>query len=167
MVFGVKTAAKHNGMDMRMEVHLTPPSVENADIPDVRAEIFAIGSQFPQCVRRSVIKSIIQKLLVAVDERVQFLRDSEDHMEVWSIQYIFPAGIHPLFLWKLLAHGTASVTTGIVMNRNAAAVFTDTDVDTEGARLAVHDVISCFSLSRREFMCFHVIREKTVKDILD
>ena len=35
MVFGVKTTAKHNGMDMGMEVHFTPPSIETADIPDV------------------------------------------------------------------------------------------------------------------------------------
>jgi hypothetical protein len=63
-----------------------------------------------------VIKGIIKKLLVAVDDRIQFLWDSEDHMEVWCIQYIFPAGVHPLFLWELLAHGTAPVTAGIVVN---------------------------------------------------
>ncbi len=51
-----------------------------------------------------MIKGIIQKLLVAIDYRVQFLRDSEDYVEVWRIQYIFPAGVHPLFLWELLAH---------------------------------------------------------------
>ncbi len=51
-----------------------------------------------------MIKGIIQKLLVAIDYRVQFLRDSEDYVEVWRIQYIFPAGAHPLFLWELLAH---------------------------------------------------------------
>jgi hypothetical protein len=114
-----------------------------------------------------VIKDIIQKLLVAVDYRVQFLRDSEDYVEVWRIQFIFPAGVHPLFLWELLAHGTAPVTAGIIVDRNTAAVFTDTDIDTECTGFAVPDVISCFSLSRREFMCFHVIRVKTVKDILD
>ena len=70
MVFGVKTAAKHNGMDVGMEVHFTPPGMENADISDVCTEIFAVGSQFPQCIRRCVIQGIIQKLLVAVDDRI-------------------------------------------------------------------------------------------------
>ena len=50
------------------------------------------------------------------DDRIQLFRDSKDHMEVWRIQYIFPSGIHPLLLWKLLAHGTAPVTAGIVVN---------------------------------------------------
>lgn len=44
-----------------------------------------------------MIKGIIQKLLVAIDYRVQFLRDSEDYVEVWRIQYIFPAGAPPTF----------------------------------------------------------------------
>jgi hypothetical protein len=51
MVFGVKTAAKDNGMDVWMKVHLTPPGMENADIPDFCTKIFTVGSQFPQCVR--------------------------------------------------------------------------------------------------------------------
>jgi len=149
MVFGIKTTAKDNGVDVGMEVHFTPPGMENADIPDVCTEIFTVGSQFPQCVGRSVIKGVIQKLLVAIDYRVQFLRDSEDHMEVWCIQYIFPACVHPLFLRKFLAHGAAPVTAGIIMDRDAAAVLTDADVDTESTGLAVHDVVSCFSLNRR------------------
>jgi hypothetical protein len=34
-------------MDVGMEVHFTPPGMENADKSDVCAEIFAVGSQFP------------------------------------------------------------------------------------------------------------------------
>ena len=42
MVFGVKTAVKHNGMDVGMEVHLTPPGMENTDVPDIRTKILAV-----------------------------------------------------------------------------------------------------------------------------
>ena len=42
MVFGVKTTAEHNGMDMRMEVHLTPPGMENTDVSDIRTKILAV-----------------------------------------------------------------------------------------------------------------------------
>ena len=167
MVFGIKTTAKDNGVDVGMEVHFTPPGMENADISDVCTEIFAVGSQFPQCIGRCVIQSIIQKLLIAVDDWIQFLRDSEDYMEVWRFQYIFPTGVYPLFLWKLLAHGTASVTAGIIVDGNTAAFFTDTDVYAKSTCFAVPDVISCFSLSRREFMCFHIVGIKAVEYILD
>ena len=42
MVFGVKTAVKHNGMDVGMEVHLTPPGMENTDVPDIHTKILAV-----------------------------------------------------------------------------------------------------------------------------
>jgi hypothetical protein len=167
MVLRVKTPAKHHGMDVRMEVHFTPPGMENADISDVSTEIFAVGSQFPQCIGRCVIQGIIQKLLVAVDDRIQFLRDSEDHMEVWRFQYIFPAGIYPLFLWKLLAHGTAPVTAGIIVGGNTATSFTHTDVDAKSTCFAVPEVIGCFSLDCRQKVLLFELRIKTVKDILD
>jgi hypothetical protein len=114
-----------------------------------------------------VIQGIIQKLLVAVDDRIQFLRDSEDHMEVWRIQYIFPAGVHPFFLRELLAHGTATVAAGIIVDGNTAAVFTHTYVDAKSTCFAVSDVISCFSLSRGEFMSFRVLGIKAVEYILN
>jgi hypothetical protein len=167
MVFGIKTTAKDNGVDVGMEVHFTPPGMENADIPDVCTEIFAVGSQFPQCIRRCVIQGIIQKLLVAVDDRIQFLRDSEDHMEVWRIQYIFPAGVHPFFLRELLAHGTATVAAGIIVDGNTAAFFTHAYVDAKSTCFAVPDVIGCFSLSRGEFMSSRVLRIKAIEHILN
>ena len=109
MVFGVKTTAKDNGMDVGMEVHFTSPGMENADISDVCTEIFIVGSQFTQCIGRCMIQGIIQKFLIVVNNQIQLFRDNKDHMEVWRIQYIFPSGIHPLLLWKLLAHGTAPI----------------------------------------------------------
>jgi hypothetical protein len=141
--------------------------MENADISDVCTEIFAVGSQFPQCIGRCVIQSIIQKLLIAVDDWIQFLRDSEDYMEVWRFQYIFPTGVYPLFLWKLLAHGTAPVTAGIIVDGNTAALFTHTNVDAKSTCFAVPDVISHLPLSCRQDMLFFIGRVKTVKDILN
>jgi hypothetical protein len=88
-------------------------------------------------------------------------------MEVWCIQYIFPTGVHPLFLRELLAHGTAPVAAGIIMDRNAAAFFTYTYVNTKNAGFAVPDVIRYFSLSCRELMCFYIVGIKVVKDILN
>ena len=85
VIFGVKAPAKHNGMNVWMEVHFTPPGMENADVPNVSTEIFAVGRQFPQCIGRCAIKGGIQTCLVTVDDRIEFFRDSEDHMEVWCI----------------------------------------------------------------------------------
>jgi hypothetical protein len=53
------------------------------------------------------------------------------------------------------------------MDGNATAILTHTYVDTEGTSLAVHDVISCLPLGRRQSMFLFIIRIKALKDILD
>jgi hypothetical protein len=141
--------------------------MKDTDISDVSSEIFAVGSQFTESIGRSMIKGIIQKLLITVDDRVQFLRNSEHHMKIWCFEHILPACVHPLFFWEFLAHGTAPVTTGIIVERNTAAVLAHADIDTKSTCLAVHDVISCFSLNRREFMSFLILRIKSIEHILD
>ena len=114
-----------------------------------------------------MIKGIIQKLLVTVNDRVQFLRNSEHHMKIRRFEHILPACVHPFFFWEFLTHGTAPVTTGIIVDRNAAAVPTHADINTKSTCLAVHDVIGSFSLDRGEFMRFFVRRIKSVEHILD
>ena len=56
----VKAAAKDNCMDMRMEIHLAAPGMEDTDISDIDTEIFVVGSQFPQCIGRGMIKSVVK-----------------------------------------------------------------------------------------------------------
>ena len=113
-----------------------------------------------------MVKDIVQKLLVAVNDGIKFFWYSEDHMKVWGVQYILPAGIHPLFLRKLLAHRTAPVPAGIIMDGNTAAVLADAYIDAKCAGFAIHDVINCFLLCRRQFMSFFIVRIKAVKHIL-
>ena len=72
-----------------------------------------------------MVKGIVQKLLVAVNDRIKFFWHSENHMKIWGVQYIPPAGIHPLFLRKLLTHRTTPVPAGIIMDEDTAAVLAD------------------------------------------
>ena len=88
-------------------------------------------------------------------------------MEIRRVQYILPACVHPFFFWELLAHRAASVPAGIIVDRDTAAVFAYTDIDTKGARLAVHDVVCGFLLHRGQFMGSFISRVKVVKNILD
>jgi len=83
-----------------------------------------------------------------------------------GIQYILPAGIYPLFLRKLLTHGTTPVPAEIIMDGNVAAVLADTYIDTKCTGLAVHNVVGCFPLRRRQSMGFLIAGIKAVKHIL-
>lgn len=83
-----------------------------------------------------------------------------------DVQHILPAGIHPLFLQKLLTHRTTPVPAGIIMDGNTAAVLADAYIDAKCAGFAIHDMINCFLLCRRQFMSFLTVRIKAVKHIL-
>lgn len=72
-----------------------------------------------------MVKGIVQKLLAAVNDGIEFFRHSENHMKVWGVQYILSTGIHPLFLRKLLTHRATPVPAGIIVDGNTAAVLAD------------------------------------------
>ena len=113
-----------------------------------------------------MILCIIKQLLVTVYDRIQFFRNSKHHMKVWGIQYVLPAGINPFFPGEFLAHGTAPVPAGIIVDGNTAAAAADTYVNAESTCLAVHDVISCLPLQGREIMGLFKTVIKSVENIL-
>ena len=88
-------------------------------------------------------------------------------MEVWRFQYIFPTGVYPLFLWELLAHGTAPVAAGIIVDGNTATVFAYAYVYSKGASLALPDMISSLSLNCGKLMMLLVFKVKLIKYILN
>lgn len=78
------------------------------------------------------------------NDRIQFLRNCEYYMIIGCIKYVLFLCINPFLFRKLLAHGTASASAGVIMNADTSAVLTNTDVYTKSACFTVHDMISCF-----------------------
>lgn len=57
-------------MDMGMKVHRASPGMQDTDIADISAKIFSISSKFTQGTGCGIVKGIIEKFLVAVNDRV-------------------------------------------------------------------------------------------------
>jgi hypothetical protein len=70
------------------------------------------------------VKETVKKLLVAVDKRIQFMRECKNHMKVGRINNFRPAFIYPQFLLDSLTIGTVTVTAGIVMKLRVPTVLT-------------------------------------------
>ncbi len=70
------------------------------------------------------MKQAIQKLLITVNEVIQFMRQGKNHMKVGGINDFGPAFIHPDFLQHRLTVRTAAVTTGIVVKFHVSTVST-------------------------------------------
>lgn len=85
------------------------------------------------------MKKAIEEILVAVDQRSEFMGKCEYHMEIRGIDHFSPAFIYPEFLIDSLAVGTAAVTAGIVMDFDVSAVRTLGNVAAELTGFAVKD----------------------------
>ena len=104
---------------------------------------------------------------ITVNNRIQDIRNCKYEMEVRCIKHVLSAGIHPHFLWNSLAHGTTTVTAGIIVNLNSTTVFAYTDVCTICPGFAVQGVPSDFCLFWRRRKLFKVCRIKTLENILN
>ena len=57
-------------MDMGMEIHSAAPGMQDADVTNISAKIFAVSCKLTQGIGCGVVKRRIQKFLVAVDNGV-------------------------------------------------------------------------------------------------
>ena len=85
------------------------------------------------------MEEAIEKLLVTIQKRVEFMGKGKNHMEIRGINHLGPAFIHPDFLIDGLAAWTVTVAAGIIVEFQMPAVGAEGDVDAEPAGFAVKD----------------------------
>jgi len=74
-----------------------PPGMENADPPDLCAEMFGVLGEFRECLGGRVKKEIVQDLRVHGNQGIQCGGEGKDHMEVFNGQEVFAASLDPFF----------------------------------------------------------------------
>ena len=89
----------------------------------------------------------IEDILVAVNEGVQLMWKSKDHMEVRGINDLSPAFIHPYFGGEGLAVRAATVTAGVIIELDMSAIRALANITAEPAGLAVHDGMGRLALN--------------------
>ena len=106
-----QSTGRNNAVDMRMKAEILTPGMQNGCMRNRRAEIFLIFSQFLQSLRYAPEQQIVAIPLVAVDKRIQFLRDSKHNVKIANFQKIGLLSINPPLLGKCLALRAMPVTT--------------------------------------------------------
>lgn len=124
-------------MHMHMVIQFLIPCVEHLDDAGDCAEIFFVSGQFQKGFGTASVEQAVQKILVAVNKRIQFMRKSKYHMEIGCVNDLSPAFIHSDFFQDALAFGAAAVTAGIIMEFCMPAVRALADVAAEFSGLAV------------------------------
>lgn len=96
MVF-CQPAAGDDTVHMHMVIKFLVPRVKDLDNTGNCAEILRIGGQFKECFGTASVKKPIQKFLITVNQRIQFMWKSKDHMKVRGIDDLRPALVYPDF----------------------------------------------------------------------
>lgn len=144
-----KPAAGKNTVHMHMVSQLLVPGVEDLDDAGLRTEILLIRGQFQERFGAASVEEAVEEVLVAANERVQFMGEGEDHMEIGCVNDLGPALVHPDFLKDGLAVWAVSVAAGIIVEIHVPALGALAYVVSEFSGFAVQDGMCGFFLNSR------------------
>ena len=97
-------------MDVGMMLKVLAPGMEHAKKPDVCSQMLRVTSEFEQRCGTGSEQQIVKQPLVLQDERGEFVRQSEDEMEVRDRQQLSPALGQPAGACGPLTSGAVPVT---------------------------------------------------------
>src|SRR5256885_642291 len=139
LVIWGQAAGWNHAVDMRMNLEILSPGMQDAEEPDLGAEMFGIGSDFHQSRGAGAKQKVVDDLLVLERQPRQFVRDRKDHMHVLHGQQFFAAIDKPLVAGIGLALGTMPGPAGVERGGLKTALATAIQMATERRRAAVLD----------------------------
>ncbi len=141
-----KPASRNDTVHVDMVVQFLIPGVEYLDDPRLCSKVFFVSRQFQKRFGAAFMEQSVKKLLITVDQRVEFVRECKHHMEVRGVNDFRPAFIHPDFFQDGLTVGAVPVAAGIIVERYMSALHAFADIDSELAGLTGQDGAGSFFL---------------------
>lgn len=133
-------------MQVRMQRQILAPGMKNAEEADLCAEMFRIGGDLQHRFRAGPEQQVVNQFGVPVTQRIQFMRQREDHMEVRHAEQFFLSRGEPALTRLRLALRTVPVTAGVIGDGPMAASRTVIDMAAQRGRAATLDGAQHFQL---------------------
>ena len=141
-----KPSSGNDAVHMDMVVQFLVPGVEYLDDPGLSSKVFLVCTQFQKSFGTASMEQPVEKLLITVNQRVEFMRERKHHMEVRGVNDFRPAFINPDFFAYSLTDGAVPVPAGIIVEFQVSAFAALTDIDSKPAGLAGKDCAGSFPL---------------------
>ena len=141
-----QASACYDHMNMRVELKVLSPGMQDGRDSRHCAEIFSVGTQFQYRFGRRLKQQCVHGALPVSKNGIQLRRNGENNMKIRRVKQVFPLLVDPLFFCKRLAFGAVSVPAGVVRNPHISAVITGIYVRTQSSCPAIDDVLHSFSL---------------------
>src|SRR5688572_30765512 len=116
-----------------------PPRVENAQDPDLGAEMSGIGRDLAERCRARLEEPGVQAGAVPIAERQQRMRQREDDMHIRHVEELPLARVEPALPRLRLALGAVTVPTRVIRDGLMPAGVTPIEMPAEGGGPAARD----------------------------
>jgi hypothetical protein len=124
-ILTVECAAWYKVVDMRVELQLSAPGMEDAEeAGSITANVVGVLGQSFDCPRRGLEQGGISDPLMAADEGPEWFGDGEGEHEMVPGQLPLYLFFEPLLGFVVLAAGTVAVTPRAVHDMKLMALFT-------------------------------------------
>ena len=88
------------------------PCVEHREESDLRPQMLGIGCNGAQCLAGRPEQNIVDDVLILKGNRCDWLRHSEDHMEILGVEKLGSTIIQPLGASQRLAFWAVAISAG-------------------------------------------------------
>jgi hypothetical protein len=126
------------------------PGVEDAENADESPDIMWVCGELDERLGRGAQQHVVQVFLVAADEFVELLGQSQDHMKVGHGQQFLPPLCQPHLGVMTVALGATPVTAGVVGIVRLTAVITLQQMSAQGLCPAVANIIHSAAMAGQE-----------------
>ena len=141
------------------------PGVEDGGDPEVTAQLAGIAAEALERGGGGLKEEAVDQPGVTLSERVEGVREREDHVEVLDGEELAPAGGEPALGGQALALGAVAVAAGVVGDELGAAGDADGPVAAEGGGAAGGDGAQGAALSAGQGVGLLIRRAMGADDI--
>ena len=115
-----ESSAGDDAVHMDVIIHLLVPCMKDLDDAGNSTKILFIRRKLKECFGTASVKKGIQKLLVAIDQRIELMRQRKNDVEIRRIDHLRPAFINPYLFCDSLTVWTVPVPAGVIVNKQHA-----------------------------------------------
>src|SRR3979409_614563 len=118
-------------MQMGVVGHRGAPSVQPREKYDMSPQMLGIGRNGTQCLAGRPEQDVVDDVLILKSNRCDWLRHSEDHMEILGVEKLGSTIIQPLGASQRLAFWAVAITARIITDALGVTAITVLDVATK------------------------------------
>ncbi len=152
----IQTAGGYNTVQMRVQTQIAAPRMQHGNHARLCAEPPLVTGDFIDGFPNGFEQKIVKQAVVGEYQRIEFVRQSKDDMQIRHGQQFGFARLDPLLFFECLTLRAVPIAAGVVMHMYAAAVRTDPRVPAQDGGATLGHRIQDLEMQRRRFKTLSV-----------